>query len=258
MAWLHVHCHSEALRMPIPLEVLLPQYESEGSRGVNNPGPYAALYLLHGIGEDHTSWMRRTSLERYVEGLPLAVIMPAGHLVGYTDMKYGRNYFQFISEELPALCENMFPLSASREDRCIAGASIGGYGALKAGLLAPDTFSAAASFSGTLDVMGLYDRLDARLAADIFGSRDDVLGSANDLDAAAEQLAASGKKPPKLYMWCSTGEAHYDEQQQFKERILQLGLPLSYEEGRGDHGWTSWDQCVKRLIEWLPAGKQHE
>lgn len=42
----------------------------------------------------------------------------------------------------------MFPLSIRREERFIAGTSMGGHGAMKARLRASDQFGAVASFSG--------------------------------------------------------------------------------------------------------------
>jgi putative tributyrin esterase len=252
MAWLHVHYNSEVLRMPVPMEVLLPQHVAGGSRRVEDPGPYQTLYLLHGMSDDHTAWMRRTSVERYVEKLPLAVVMPAGHLGWYTDMVYGKDYFKFITEELPTICERMFPLSSSREDRFIAGLSMGGYGAMKAGLLSSNTFCAAASFSGAMDTMDVFNRIDEKLSSDVFGSREVLKGSKNDLFAAAEKLAQSDKLRSELYMWCGTDDFLYDANIRFKEHALKLGLPLTYEEGPGDHQWKYWDKCIERILQWLP------
>lgn len=253
MSWLHVHYNSEILRMPVAMEVVLPQYiTTGGAKKMDDPGPYQTLYLLHGFGDDNTAWMRRTSLERYVRKMPLAVVMPAGHTGWYTDMVYGRDYFRFITEELPALCERMFPLSNAREDRFIAGLSMGGYGAMKAGLLAPDKFCAAASFSGAMDIVEVYDWLDKKLAADIFGSREALKGSVNDLFASAEHAAVTGKQCPELYMWCGKEDSLYNVNVRFKEHALKLGLPLTYEEGPGDHQWKYWDMCIERILDWLP------
>lgn len=252
MAWLHVHYYSEALQMPVPMEVLLPQHVAGGGRKVKDPGPYPALYLLHGRSDDHTAWMRRTSVERYVEGLPLAVIMPAGHLGWYTDMACGRDYFSFISEELPAICERMFPLSDAREDRFIAGLSMGGYGAMKAGLRVPERFGAAASFSGAMDADKLFERLDPRELNDIFGSRDKLKGGPDDLFALAEALVQSDKPRPELYMWCGTEDFLYDDNVRFREHARKLGLALTYEEAPGDHSWKYWDRCIERILDWLP------
>lgn len=261
MAWLHMHYHSEALRMPVPMEVLLPQHVSGGYRKVKDPGPYKTLYLLHGMSDDHTAWLRRTSVERYVEGLPLAVVMPAGHLGWYTDMAYGRDYFKFITEDLPTFCERTFPLSQAREDRFIAGLSMGGYGAMKAGLAAPDRYRAAASFSGAMDLSDVFERVDAGLAADVFGSPVAAKGSANDLFAAAERLARSGKASPDLYMWCGTEDFLYDANVRFKDHAKGLGLPLTYEEAPGNHSWKYWDRCIERILDWLPlrtAGQESD
>ncbi|WP_248926778.1 alpha/beta hydrolase [Paenibacillus hamazuiensis] len=253
MAWLHVHYHSETLRMPVPMEVLLPQHVSKGAGKTIDPGPYPALYLLHGAGDDHTAWLRRTSIERYAEDLPLAVVMPAGHLGWYTDMAYGRDYFTFIAEELPAVCERMFPLSGARERRFIAGADMGGYGAMKAGLLASDTFGAVASISGAMDAVSLFERLDPQLAADIFGSKETLPGSVNDLFAAAEQAARTDGPRSALYISCGTGDVLYEENVRFKEHALKLGLPLTFDEGPGDRGgWAYRDACLERLLKWLP------
>lgn len=251
MAWLHVHYNSEILTMPVAMEVLLPQHIAGGSRRVDTPGPYPTLYLLHGMGDDHTAWMRRTSIERYVEKLPLAIVMPAGHLGWYTDMAYGKRYFTFITEELPRICERMFPLSPARRDRFIAGISMGGYGAIKAGLLAPETFGKAASLAGAVDVRSALNLLEPKMAQDIFGDKNRITNSPHHLFTVAEELAATKNSCPELYMWCGTEDFLYPDNLRFKTHLTQLHLPLTYEEGPGDHQWEYWDHQLPRLIEWL-------
>lgn len=74
------------------------------------------LYLLHGMGGNHSVWARRTSIERYVADLGIAVIMPSTDLAWYTDTQYDMNYWTFMSEELPRICHQLFPqLSTKRE-----------------------------------------------------------------------------------------------------------------------------------------------
>jgi S-formylglutathione hydrolase FrmB len=148
----------------------------------------------------------------------------------------------------------MFPISNAREDRFIAGLSMGGYGAMKAGLRRPDQYAAAASFSGALDVLHTYDRQPAQ-AADLFGTRAETERSAeNNLFVAAQELAASapGQPGPELYMWCGTEDFLYKDNVSFRDHAESLGLPLTYMEGPGDHQWKYWDLCVERLLKWLP------
>ena len=114
---------------------------------------FPTLYLLHGMSDDHTAWQRFTAIERHVSHLNLAVVMPTTHLGWYTDMEYGNRYWTYLTQQLPGICRSFFHgMSDKREDTFIAGLSMGGYGAFKAALGAPETFCAGASLSGALDI----------------------------------------------------------------------------------------------------------
>src|SRR6478609_11942097 len=157
MAHLRCDFYSEALGLSTAMTVILPQQTSTqiGMTGAAAAGPPPVLYLLHGLSDDDTIWLRRTSIERYVAELGLAVVMPQVHRSFYTDEAYGGRYWTFLSEELPALVSSFFRVSERREDTFVAGLSMGGYGALKWALREPARFAAAASMSGAVDVAGM-------------------------------------------------------------------------------------------------------
>src|SRR6185503_13247898 len=142
---------SETLGLLSSMYVLLPKRTMPEMKSKRSP-KYKTLYLLHGHSDDHTAWQRYTSIERYAEDLNLAVVMPAVHLSFYNDMAHGGKYWQFISEEVPTLVRDIFPLSAERKDNFVAGLSMGGYGAFKMALTHPERFAAAASLSGAVDI----------------------------------------------------------------------------------------------------------
>src|SRR5215216_5844853 len=146
-----VNFFPETLGLRSTMYVLLPQRALAEMKSKRTP-KYRTLYLLHGHSDDHTAWMRWSSIEKYVEGLNLAVVMPAVHLSFYNDMAYGGAYWQFISEEVPTLVRDTFALSADRENNFVAGLSMGGYGAFKLALTHPKRFAAAASLSGAVDL----------------------------------------------------------------------------------------------------------
>lgn len=254
MALMHVNCYSKVLRQHISLDVLLP---TEFER-YHFPPEYKwpTLYLLHGLSDDHTVWQRWSSLELKLSGLPLAVVMPTTLRGFYTDMKYGPAYFTFLSQELPGMCEQFFHLSTRREDRFAAGLSMGGYGAFKLGLLCPDRFSAVASLSGALDVVGSsgyafdYDTILPEYPI-IFGEREEALGSENDLFAVARRAAESGARLPKMFMWCGTEDKLYRENRRFNECFGQV-LGIEYHECPGSHEWRYWDQHISDVLDWLP------
>jgi putative tributyrin esterase len=144
MALIHCDLRSEALNLWTSICVILPQPPGPLTWDAAPPArKYPVLWLLHGLSDDHTIWQRRTSIERYVDTLPLAVVMPAVHRSWFTDMNLGYRYWTFISEELPAIVRSLFPISERREDNFVAGLSMGGYGAFKLALRHSERYAAA-------------------------------------------------------------------------------------------------------------------
>lgn len=259
MALLHVDFFSDVLGMCMNMDVILPQqtYSQIGMEGKRKSGKYPTLYLLHGMSDDHTIWQRRTSIERYVSELGIAVVMPTTHLGFYTDTAYGMRYFTFISEELPAICRDFFPnMSDKREDTLAAGLSMGGYGAWKLAFAASDTFGAGASLSGALNIAA-QTRLLEDLKTErrvfwegIFGDPAHIADTPNDLFYLAKELKASGKPLPKLYAWCSTEDFLYEDNIKAWNKMQKLGYDLSCHESAGDHQWIYWDEHIKNILNW--------
>lgn len=257
MPLLHCDFFSETLKLSTAMEVILP-LPGWGSAGAAQDAGHPTLYLLHGLSDDHTIWQRRTSIERYVDGLDLAVVMPAVQRSFYTDMAAGYRYWAFISEEVPYVARSLFHLSGRREDNFAAGLSMGGYGAFKLALSYPERFAAAASLSGVLDIArrvlepNLGWRADASL---IFGDPASVEGSQNDLFVLAEKAAAAKGPKPRLYQWCGTAEDLYEGNVRFCKHAQKLGLDLRYEEGPGTHEWKYWDRQIQVVLDWLAPKK---
>jgi putative tributyrin esterase len=253
MALIQCDFFSEVLGLSSSMNVILPQqtFAQIGMSGNVRAAKHPTLYLLHGLSDDHTVWLRRTSIERYAAELGLAIVMPAVHRSFYHDMAYGLNYWTFISQELPAIARSFFPLSELREDNFVAGLSMGGYGAFKLALNCPEQFAAAASLSGTLIAEGTFDRYpaDARL---IYNNREDIAGSDSDLLSVANRLSKSSRPKPLLYQCCGTEDFLYEENNKFRDYVKPLNLSLTYEEAPGEHTWAFWDEHIQRVLQWLP------
>lgn len=262
MALLNVNFFSDVLGMWMQMDVILPQQkQKQNQNAVDGDKKIPVLYLLHGMSDDHTIWLRNTSIERYVNDLGIAVIMPSTHLGWYTDMAHGNKYWTFISDELPKICHAFFNnLSMKREDNFVAGLSMGGYGAMKMGLAASDSFSAVGSLSGALDVSSIclfnQNTDEKEFWTNVFGDADKVKGSNNDLLALATQLKESGKQRPKIYMWCGTEDLLHHQNSTMKEHLEKLDYEFTYEESTGDHDWACWDTQIQRVLKWLPIHKE--
>ena len=122
----------------------------------DDPGiarPWCVFYLLHGLSDDHTIWMRRTSIERYVAGLPLVVVMPDGGQAGWYSNPVGsfvgpRNWETFHMAQLIPWIEANFRTYAEYDGRAVGGFSMGGFGALKYAAKYYGHFASVSSHSG--------------------------------------------------------------------------------------------------------------
>lgn len=246
MTHLQMSFRARSLGRQTIVNVILPDSMKGGER-------VPALYLLHGLSDDHTTWCRQTSVERYAAPYRLAIVMPDARRSFYTNTPGGEHFFDFLTEELPERMESFLPISSARADRFVAGASMGGYGAFKAALNRPDLYAAAASFSGVLATDRLEARFGEPLVREVFGSPEAARRRPHNLDLVAEDVArAAAIPPPLLYQVCGTGDFLYAENTAFRDRAISLGLSLAYFEGPGTHGWGFWDASIRDALAWLP------
>ncbi len=259
MAFIQCDFYAETLGLSTSMNVILPQATRGqiGMKGTAGEGRHPVLWLLHGRSDDHTIWGRRTSIERYVAELGLAVVMPSAGLSFYCDMAGGSRYGEFFEEELPALARSFFPLSDKREDNFVAGLSMGGYGAMRLALTHPERYAAGASLSGVLDIAQMCESTEPfrrQMMRDVFG--DDlarVRGSKLDLFHLLQSQQASGTSLPALYACCGADDFLIEHNRAFARHAESLQVPLRYTENEGTHEWGYWDRMIQDVLAWLPV-----
>ena len=249
MAFIQFHFFSEALGMQTEAYVVMPQRKTAGQIGVDTQSSnekYKCLYLLHGLSDDHTIWMRRTSIERYADKYGICVVMPCAHRSFYCNMSCGLKYYEYVSDELPRTMCEFFNVSDKREDNFVAGLSMGGYGALKLALREPHRFCAAAALSAATDIKHAGK---ANLMGTIFGNSCPIPDE-DDLFYLADRCAQSTDKP-RIFMAIGTEDFLYDENIRFCDKLSSLGYEPKYLEEHGTHNWEFWDKHIQGALEWM-------
>ena len=229
---------SPTLDMRVSMNVLLPE---------QGEGPFATLYLLHGLSDDHTMWARLTRLESYAWRWPLAIVMPQGFRGFYTRNEAGPDYASYIAQDVVGTAERLFPLRRERSGRAIAGLSMGGYGALRIGLAWHDRFASVISHSGAV----MYGTTGARPESPIDRAEyDRMFGkSPEGTDHDLVHLAAKARGDlPKIRIDCGVDDFLIDQNREYHARLQALGIPHVYDEHPGEHNWDYWDA---RLIQAL-------
>ena len=241
MAFCTMHFHSPTLNKACSMNVILPDRHASG-------GPFPVCYLLHGLSDDHTIWMRRTSIERYVQDLPLIVVMPDGGRSFYCDAVEGPAYEAHIIRDVIGFVDRFFHTVPGREGRVIGGLSMGGYGALKLALKFPDMFCSAVSHSGA---PGITRRKPHEVREDmkiefgqIFGPKPD--GGKDCLYRLAE--TTDRNLMPALRIDCGVDDGLLESNRAYHAHLESLNIPHEYEEFPGAHTWDYWDTHIQEAI----------
>jgi len=254
MVFSDFHFFSETLGIQTAAWVLMPEMAVVGKK------PLPVLYLLHGLSDDHTMWMRQTRLEQYAKEYRICIVMPAANRSFYMDMEHGAKYDTFVAEELPRVIERFFPVSKKREDRFAAGLSMGGYGAMKLGLNRPSRYAAVASLSGALEMETVFQNWDAlamgpsREPENIYGSEKQLLSGPGNLSRLAQKMCSHPEKCPRIYVACGTEDFLFEANERFVQRFGEK-LGIEYHTEPGAHTWQFWDKHICQVLAWLPLEK---
>lgn len=228
MALHQIHFSSAAIGMQASMWVVVPQ----------RAGPLPVVHQLHGHSDDHSIWLRRTTIETHAERIGAIVAMHFGERSFYHDDKPGHRLWEQHILQSVALVDATFRTRANRRGRAIGGLSMGGYGALKLALQHPHLFGNAVSHSGCLDAVGL---MAMRKPGDVLG--DDmrrVFGARVPANADLYKLATKARPLPRLHIDCGSEDFLLAGNRKLHAFLTRRGIAHTYGEFPGGHSWDYW------------------
>ncbi len=229
MALHQIHFHSPPIGMQAAMWVVVPQ-------GATKPLP--VVHQLHGHSDDHTIWLRRTTIETHAERIGAIVAMHFGERSFYHDDVPGHRLWEQHILHSVAMVDATFHTRADRRGRAIGGLSMGGYGALKLALRHPRMFGNAVSHSGALDAVGL---MRGRKRGDLLG--DDmrrVFGARVPDDADLFKLALTARPRPRLHIDCGSEDWLLPGNRLLRDHLVRHSIAHTYAEFPGGHSWDYW------------------
>lgn len=250
MSLLTVYYHSSTLSMASVVTIVVP----------NNPrdADVPLVMLLSPEGREARWWLNACPMEHLADIYGTSFVLVPARQGCHVDMKYGYEFFQQLSKEIPHILERFFPIIRIRENkRYAAGVSIGGLGAFKLALLEPGTYTAAASFSGRLDITALFrnpvpgDYFTEKRLITLFGTPEDVKGSENDLTNLTEQLTSSAEKMPAFYLSAHESDIGYEDSKAFYSRFNGI-LPITWVDAIRPE---AWGEQLEDFLKWI-TGKE--
>jgi enterochelin esterase-like enzyme len=238
---------------------------------------YPVLYLLHGLGDDAAGWITAGAANVILDNLigqgkakPMIMVNTLGY--GVANMlpaprggpgamggdKMIPNFAQALIDEVMPQVEKQYRVTKDRQERAIAGLSMGGAEALFTGLNHQDKFAWVGSFSGAFVMWpgAAAGRAPAGPPA-AGGGRGPMTLDTSVFERNFPALDAKTNKQLKL-LWiaCGTEDGLNGVNQQFKAWLKSKDIQFTDVEIPGmAHVWPLWRQNLTELAPMLFQGK---
>ena len=230
-----------------------PDYESRKTR-------YPVLYLLHGWGENEQGWHTQGHVDFIMDNLiaakkarPMIIVMdnlnavkpgedgtifisralqpppkpgeqPARRLGSFA----GATFSEMMLTDLIPTIEKSYRVQPGRQNRAMAGLSMGGFQTFRTTLAHLDEFAYIGGFSGSTG--GFGGTFDPKTS-----------------DGGAYADAAAFNKKVKV-LFLGIGSVEGPRTKQFSEQLTAAGIHNVYFESPGTaHEWLTWRRCLKEF-----------
>ncbi|MBK9529649.1 MAG: esterase family protein [Acidobacteria bacterium] len=243
--------NSKLMGRDMPYRVILPAGYTDAKATSRHP----VIYLLHGLTGHFNNWTDSTKVEEYALASKFIIVTPEGDNGWYTDSvtKATDKYESYIVKELIPEIEAKYRVIADRDNRMIAGLSMGGYGATKFGLKYPEMFSIIGAFSGALGAASFTEKNAAtagRGIDSIMGAEDAESRKANDIFKLVRELTPERIKAlPFIYQSCGTEDFLIQNNREFMMLLVERKVPHEYRQHPGVHNWVFWDDQIREFLQ---------
>lgn len=234
--------------MPYRL-ILPPDYKAKPEQR------YATVYLLHGLGGNYQNWNALTRLAEYALKHSFIIVIAEGGNGWYTDSLTVPNdkYESYIVKDLIPEIDKTYRTIPDRNNRIIAGLSMGGYGSLKFGLKYPEMFSLVGTFSGAVNAASYSESNSAtagRGIDKIMGPENSEARAANDVFKLIRELTPQKLRAlPYIYQSCGTEDYLVKNNRDLLALINEKKVPHEYREHPGGHDWMFWDAQIREFLD---------
>lgn len=236
---------------------------------------YPVLYLLHGYSDDETSWSsaEKGKMKEIVDAWfaqnpenKAIIVMPDAEVGWYRDSKDDSyKYETYFFEELLPTIENDYRCKTERENRSVAGLSMGGYGALLYALRRPDLFGSCTAMSPAIR----FARKDNALTYIEFLKRSQSKVAQNDAEkpefdeyylkydilTLLENIPEDRRKDVRFFIDSGDDDVCTQGAGLFYLEARNLGVSCEYRVRDGAHNWVYWRVSLISALELL-AGKK--
>ena len=233
-----ISIYSSAMKKISKCVIILPEsYKTDQEK------KFPVVYLLHGYSGNYANWISKVpTLADYADQYNFIIVCPDGaYNSWYLDSPVDENsrYKTYVGVELPAYLDSAYQTIPKTNARAIAGLSMGGHGAIYLAWNFPETFGAAGSMSGAVNLVPWKGKYGL----------EKVLGdTTNNNSFYNHSVVNLVKRPlvkfPALIIDCGIDDPFINDNRLLHSNLISLEIPHDYIERPGKHNWDYWQNAV--------------
>jgi enterochelin esterase-like enzyme len=254
---------SEILNQQVRYSVILPNsYYLNTTR-------YPVIYLLHGFGGDHTSWLDRCNVNLLIDSLvnknlaeEYIYILPDAYKTYYiNNYDSSFRYEDFFIRELIPFVDSAYRTKSCREARNLIGLSMGGYGAVILAVKHPELFGSVVAMSSALrnaeEIKNMPQKNYEIFFSNVYGTqlineeRITNHWKKNSPYCLIDSSSSLSLKDINWYIDCGMQDPLINSNESFHNLMMMYSIPHEFQMRPGRHNWVFWHQSFMQGLSFL-------
>jgi S-formylglutathione hydrolase FrmB len=229
--------HSNSMHKDIKAVVITPDAYKRHNK-------YPVIYLLHGFSGNYTDWISKVpAIAQLADEYHTIIVCPDGNYAGWyfnSPVNKDMNYETYIADELVGYIDTHYATITDRSGRAITGLSMGGHGALYLAIRHQNTFGAAGSMSGCVDLPLFSKRYGLSQVLGEYDSNPQRWKD-NSVTYIVENLQPNALS---LIFDCGYSDDFYASNLAMHQKMIEKHIPHDFIARTGGHSWEYWGNSI--------------
>lgn len=230
------------------IEVFSPSMHTKIKNVIILPADYEnktnlpVLYLLHGYGGNHKTWIQvNPELPDLATQYGIIIVCPDGKNSWYWDSPVNPEikYETYVSKELTGYIDKYYKTRKDKSGRAVTGLSMGGHGGLWLGIRHQDVFGACGSTSGGVDIRPFPNNWEMK---DVLGNYQENNERWNN-HTVIRQLHLI-KSELAIIIDCGTEDFFFEVNENLHKEMIYRNIKHDYISRPGAHNGQYWNNSI--------------
>ncbi|WP_020607462.1 alpha/beta hydrolase-fold protein [Spirosoma spitsbergense] len=202
------------------------------------------LYLLHGYSGNYSDWVKKApGVSQLADTYQMIIVCADGNFGSWyfdSPVDPAFRYETYVASELVDWVDSHYKTIKDRTGRAITGLSMGGHGALYLAFRHQNTFGAAGSMSGGVDIRPFPNNWDMAKRLGTYA----LFPERWEQNTVINLLHLLTPGALSLIIDCGTEDFFFRVNNNLHEKMLERNIAHDYITRPGAHNWAYWTNAI--------------